>query len=79
MTWTSESSAQQSGINHAPGVREAMFRVDDVSCDSAPAVSSMRTGARTLAKRPPLFGSLGVVTTEISVDFCSRSGRAHLR
>jgi len=51
MTATSEPSAQQSGINHVPGVREAMFRVDDVSCDSAPAVSSMRTGARTLAKR----------------------------
>ena len=51
MTGTSEPSAQQSGINHVPGVREAMFRVDDVSCDSALAVSSMRTGARTLAKR----------------------------
>jgi hypothetical protein len=34
-----------------PGRAEAMFRVDDVSCDSALAVNSMRTGARTLAKR----------------------------
>ena len=51
MTGTSEPSAQQSGINHVPDVRGAMFRVDDVSCDSVLAVSSMRTGARTLAKR----------------------------
>lgn len=51
MTGTSEPSAQQSGVNHVPGVRGAKFRVDDVSCDSVLAVSSMRTGARTLAKR----------------------------
>ncbi len=45
MAGTSGPSAQQSGINHVPGVLEAMFRVDDVSCDSALAVSRMRTGA----------------------------------
>ena len=79
MTATSEPSAQQAGINHVPGVPEALFRVDDVSCDSALAVSSMRAEPEHWRSGAPSLGSLGVVTTEISVDFCSRSGRAQLR
>ena len=42
--------ARQSGINKVPGVPEAMFRVGDVSCDSALAVGSMHTGAWTLGE-----------------------------